>query len=52
MEVAADDVTGVVIPDCGHIPAGEAPRELLSALRTFLAPYRDQGGSAPESVGP
>ncbi|MFH9983834.1 alpha/beta fold hydrolase [Streptomyces sp. NPDC017179] len=52
MEVAADDVTGVVIPDCGHFPAEEAPRELLSALRTFLAPYRDQGGSAPESVGP
>ncbi|WP_411084649.1 alpha/beta fold hydrolase [Streptomyces sp. cmx-18-6] len=50
MEVASDDVAGVVIPDCGHFPAEEAPEELLGALRPFLAPYRDQG-SASQSIG-
>ncbi|MGW4630800.1 alpha/beta fold hydrolase [Streptomyces rubiginosohelvolus] len=42
MNRAADDVTGVVIPECGHFPPEEAPQELLSALRPFLAPYRDR----------
>ena len=31
----------VVIPDTGHFVAEEAPDELLAALTTFLAPYRD-----------
>ncbi|MFH9223962.1 alpha/beta fold hydrolase [Streptomyces lydicus] len=35
------DVTSVVLPDCGHYPAEEAPDAVLSALTTFLAPYRD-----------
>lgn len=52
MKVAADDVTGVVIPECGRFPVEEAPRELPAALRPFIAPYRDRGRSASESVGP
>ncbi|SFF94704.1 Pimeloyl-ACP methyl ester carboxylesterase [Actinacidiphila alni] len=47
MDRAADDVTGVVIPGCGHFPPEETPQELLSALRPFLAPYRDQAVHPP-----
>lgn len=36
------DVRSVVIPDTGHWVAEEAPRQVLAALTTFLAPYRDQ----------
>ncbi len=36
----------VVIPDVGHFLAEEAPDELLSALATFLAPYRDASVTA------
>ncbi|MER7746274.1 hypothetical protein ABT013_13455 [Streptomyces bacillaris] len=52
MKVAADDVTNVVIPECGRFSVEEAPRELSAALRPFIAPYRDRGHSASESVGP
>jgi pimeloyl-ACP methyl ester carboxylesterase len=38
---AADDVQTVVIPGAGHWVAEQAPDELLAALTTFLAPYRD-----------
>ena len=31
----------LVLPDCGHYPAEEAPQEVLGALTEFLAPYRD-----------
>lgn len=41
MELVADDVQGVVIPDAGHFVAEEAPDEMLAALIPFLAPYRD-----------
>ncbi|MFI6588311.1 alpha/beta fold hydrolase [Embleya sp. NPDC050493] len=41
MRLAADDVQSVVIPECGHYPAEEAPEATLSALTEFLAPYRD-----------
>lgn len=44
MKLAADDVQSLVIPGCGHHPAEETPEEMLAALTTFLAPYRD--GSA------
>lgn len=37
---AADDVTSIVLPDCGHFPAEEAPQDMLAALTEFLAPYR------------
>lgn len=42
MKLAADDVQSLVIPDCGHWLAEEAPEEMLTALTTFLAPYRDR----------
>lgn len=41
LDSAADDVRTVVLPDCGHYPAEEAPEAMLSALAAFLAPYRD-----------
>ena len=41
MKLAADDVQGVVLPDCGHWVAEQAPEALLAALTAFLAPYRD-----------
>ena len=40
MQLLADDVQTVLIPDCGHWVAEEAPEELLAALTAFLAPYR------------
>lgn len=55
MELAADDVQGLVLPDCGHYPAEEAPQAMLTALTAFLAPYRDGAGAqgAPTArVGP
>ena len=42
MRLVADDVQGVVLPDCGHWVAEQAPDELLAALTAFLAPYRDR----------
>ena len=44
MRLVADDVQSVVIPDTGHWLAEQAPEEMLSALRDFLAPYREDGG--------
>ena len=38
--MVADDVQALVIPDCGHWVAEQAPGELLAALTAFLAPYR------------
>ncbi|WP_369394733.1 alpha/beta fold hydrolase [Streptomyces sp. CG1] len=45
MRLGARDVRGVVIPGSGHWVAEEAPQEVLAALTTFLAPYREQEGS-------
>ena len=42
MKLAADDVQALVIPGCGHHPPEEAPEETLTALTTFLAPYRHE----------
>lgn len=36
----AENVTGVVIPHCGHFVPEEAPQAFLDALLPFLAPYR------------
>jgi pimeloyl-ACP methyl ester carboxylesterase len=44
LQLVADDVQTVVIPDTGHFLAEESPDELLEALTPFLTPYRD--GSA------
>jgi pimeloyl-ACP methyl ester carboxylesterase len=41
MKLAADDVQTLVIPGCAHWVAEQAPEQLLAALTTFLAPYRD-----------
>ncbi|KOG87284.1 hydrolase, partial [Streptomyces varsoviensis] len=47
MRLAADDVESLVLPECGHYPAEEAPEAMLSALAAFLAPYRD-GRTSPD----
>ncbi|WUW58896.1 alpha/beta hydrolase [Streptomyces sp. NBC_01456] len=43
MKLVAHDVRSKVIPGTGHWVAEEAPQEVLAALTTFLAPYRDRG---------
>jgi hypothetical protein len=48
MKLVADDVQTVIIPDCGHWLAEEAPEQMLAALTAFLAPYRD-GTAAADS---
>jgi pimeloyl-ACP methyl ester carboxylesterase len=40
MQLVADDVQTLVLPDCGHWVAEQAPEELLAAMAAFLAPYR------------
>ncbi len=42
MKLVADDVQAVVLANCGHWVAEQAPEELLAALTAFLAPYRDR----------
>jgi hypothetical protein len=42
-------VHSVVIPGVGHFVAEEAPDEMLSALTTSLAPYRDGSPAADKS---
>ncbi|TQM31443.1 alpha/beta fold hydrolase [Nocardia bhagyanarayanae] len=42
MTLAADDVDSLVLPECGHYPAEEAPGAMLAALTAFLAPYRNR----------
>ncbi|GAA1245181.1 alpha/beta hydrolase [Kitasatospora nipponensis] len=37
MRLAADTVESLVLPDCGHYPAEEAPEAMLAALTPFLA---------------
>jgi pimeloyl-ACP methyl ester carboxylesterase len=49
MRLVADDVQGVVIPDCGHWVAEQAPDQLLAALTEFLAPFRDGLVQIPEA---
>ena len=44
MRAAAEDVRAVVIPGAGHWVAEQAPEELLAALTSFLAPYREAEG--------
>ena len=47
MKLAADDVQTLVLPGTGHWVAEQAPEQLLAALTTFLAPYRDRAAAAP-----
>jgi pimeloyl-ACP methyl ester carboxylesterase len=46
MQLASDDVQTVVLPGSGHWVAEQAPGDLLAALTTFLAPYRDGTAAA------
>jgi len=46
MKLAADDVQTVVLADCGHWVAEQAPDQLLTALTAFLAPYRNGAAAA------
>src|SRR6516162_8176728 len=41
MSLVADDVQTVVLSGSAHWVAEQAPEQLLTALTTFLAPYRD-----------
>jgi pimeloyl-ACP methyl ester carboxylesterase len=41
MQLVADNVQTVVLAGAGHWVAEQAPEELLTALTTFLASYRD-----------
>lgn len=43
MRAAADNVTGVNIPGCGHYIPDEAPEAMLAAIIPFLAPYKAAG---------
>jgi pimeloyl-ACP methyl ester carboxylesterase len=49
MKLLADKVQSLVIPGTGHWVAEEAPDEMLAALTTFLAPYRDRSAAAREA---
>jgi pimeloyl-ACP methyl ester carboxylesterase len=49
MRPTADDVQTLVIPGAGHWVAEQAPEEMLAALTTFLAPYRDASMAAHTS---
>ena len=49
MRLAADDVESLIIPNCGHYPAEEAPEAMLHALTAFLAPYRDGWTTADDT---
>jgi len=46
MKLTADNVQTLVIPGCAHWVAEQAPDQLLAALTTFLAPYRDGTAAA------
>jgi pimeloyl-ACP methyl ester carboxylesterase len=50
MRLVADDVQSLVVPGAGHFVAEEAPEEVLAALRTFLAPYRDRTAAVRDSA--
>jgi pimeloyl-ACP methyl ester carboxylesterase len=41
MELVADDVQTVVLPDCAHWVAEQAPDALVAEVTAFLKPYRD-----------
>jgi len=49
MALVADDVKTVVLPDCAHWVAEQAPDALVDELTAFLAPYRDAVGVAAAS---
>lgn len=40
LRTVAENVSSIIIPDCGHYPAEEKPEVLLEALTAFLLPTR------------
>jgi pimeloyl-ACP methyl ester carboxylesterase len=52
MKLVADDVRGLVIPDCGHWLAEQAPEAMAAALTAFLAADRDGPINIPDSASP
>jgi pimeloyl-ACP methyl ester carboxylesterase len=46
MKLVADDVQAMVLTGSAHWVAEQAPEQLLAALTTFLAPYRDGTAAA------
>jgi pimeloyl-ACP methyl ester carboxylesterase len=49
MQLVADDVQTVVLPDAGHWVAEQAPDQLLAAVTAFLTPYRDRAAALTAS---
>jgi pimeloyl-ACP methyl ester carboxylesterase len=49
VKLVADDVQTLVIPDCGHWLAEQAPEKLLAALTGFLSAT---GTARPRSTPP
>ncbi|WP_328891532.1 alpha/beta fold hydrolase [Streptomyces sp. NBC_00316] len=47
MKDLAQSVQSVVIPGAAHWVAEQAPKEMLTALTAFLAPYRAAAASRP-----
>jgi pimeloyl-ACP methyl ester carboxylesterase len=52
MKLVADDVRGLVIPDCGHWLAEQAPEAMSAALTAFLAADRDEPITVPDAASP
>ncbi|MFF8309875.1 alpha/beta fold hydrolase [Streptomyces lydicus] len=50
MRLAAQDGQSVILPDCGHYPAEEAPDAMLSALKPFLGPWLRAGDGRQAGV--
>lgn len=40
MQLVAENVTGLVLSNCGHYVPEEAPETFVSALKNFFAPYK------------
>jgi pimeloyl-ACP methyl ester carboxylesterase len=52
MKLVADDVRGLVIPDCGHWLAEQAPEAMVAALTAFLSEDREGPISVPDAASP
>jgi pimeloyl-ACP methyl ester carboxylesterase len=52
MKLVAEDVRGLVIPDCGHWLAEQAPEAMVAALTAFLSEDREGPISVPDAASP
>jgi pimeloyl-ACP methyl ester carboxylesterase len=50
MDTVADNVQTLVIPDCGHWLAEEAPEAMIAALAAFLAPHKEGSPAARDAA--